>query len=76
MPDLTLDTTSTQYQQRLSELQTLKSELAPRIKLLRTLNDRGDDVRVRWLLQRDALLRNTIKMARGLADFLGLDAKG
>ncbi len=76
MSDLTLDTTSTQYQQRLSQLQTLSSELAPRIKLLRTLNDRGDDVKVRWLLQRDALLRNTIKMARGLADFLGLDAKG
>ena len=76
MSDLTLDTTSTQYQQRLSQLQTLSSELAPRIKLLRTLNDQGDDVKVRWLLQRDALLRNTIKMARGLADFLGLDAKG
>lgn len=76
MSDLTLDTTSTQYQQRLSDLQTLRSELAPRIKLLRTLNDRGDDVKVRWLLRRDALLRNTISMARGLVDFLGLDAEG
>lgn len=76
MPDLTLDTTSTPYQKRLSELRTIRSELAPRIKLLRTLNDRGDDVRVRWLLQRDALLRNTIVMARGLVDFLGLDAEG
>lgn len=76
MSDLTLDTTSTRYQQRLSDLQTLRRELAPRIKLLRTLNDRGDDVRVRWLLQRDALLRNTISMARGLVDFLGLDAEG
>ncbi len=76
MSDLTLNTTSTQYQQRLSELQTLRSELAPRIKLLRTLHDRGDDVRVRWLLQRDALLRRTIGMAQGLVDFLGLDAEG
>ena len=76
MSDLTLDTTSAQYQQRLRELQTLRSELAPRIKLLRTLHDRGDDVRVRWLLQRDALLRRTIGMAQGLVDFLGLDAEG
>lgn len=76
MADVTIDTTSAQYQQLLAGLQTLRAELGPRLRMLKVLRDRGEDEKVRRLLQRDPLLRRTIKMAQGLVDFLDLDADG
>ncbi len=76
MADITLDTTSAQYQQLLNGLATLRTEIGPRVKMLKMLRDRGEDDKIRRLLQRDPLLRRTIKMSQGLVDFLDLDADG
>lgn len=76
MPDLDLDTTTVGYQKLLTGLVSLKFELMPRLRLLKVLNNRQDKAKVQWLLQRDPLLRRTIKMAQGLTDFLDLEAEG
>ncbi len=66
MPDITIDTTSGQYQQLLAGLDTLRTTLAPRIKILLQLP--SDKQRV-WL-QRDPLLRRTILLAQQLGNLI------
>lgn len=64
MANITINTSSTQYQKLLTGLGALRTVLAPRIKVLRDL---PRDRQKTWL-QRDPLLRRTIIMARQLAD--------
>lgn len=69
MAELTIDTTSNQYQQLLNGLGTLRTLLGPRIKMLLKA-DR--DVQKAWL-QRDPLLRRTILLARKLSKLVDLE---
>jgi len=69
MANITIDTTSQQYQQLLNGLGTLRTVLAPRVKLLMKL---PEDKRL-LVLQRDPLLRRTLKMAQALRKVLDLE---
>ena len=64
MADIDIDTTGAQYRQLLSGLGTLRTVLAPRIKLLIKL---PRDKQNQWL-RRDPLLRRAILFARDLAE--------
>jgi hypothetical protein len=66
MADINIDTTSPQYVQLLNGLGTLRTVLAPRIQLLRQL---PRDKQKAWL-QRDPLLRRTIKLAQTLGEII------
>lgn len=62
MADMTIDTTSVQYQQLLNGLGTLRTVLAPRVRFLQRLSREQQ----RAWLQHDPLLRRTIIMSRTL----------
>ena len=66
MPATNIDTSSAQYNQLLSGLGTLRTLLAPRIKLLLTL----PRAKQRAWLQRDPLLRHTLKLAQALQELI------
>lgn len=70
MAEIDIDVTSVQYQQSLNGLALLRTTLAPRVKILAAL----PPAKQRAWLQRDPLLRRTIKMAQELQDVLGLEA--
>ncbi len=70
MPDIDIDTTDAQYQQLLSGLGTLRTVLAPRIRILHELWDQGERQKVRQWLQRDPLLRRTLLLAQKLRHLL------
>lgn len=69
MADITIDTSAPQYQQLLNGLGTLRTVLAPRVKLLLQL----PPAKQRAWLQRDPLLRRTIKMSQTLTELLELE---
>lgn len=69
MPTMNIDTTSQQYQNLLAGLGTLRTVLAPRIRLLQ----RANRERQKQWLQRDPLLRRTILMSQKLMNFLDLE---
>lgn len=73
MADITFNTNTAQYQKFLDRLEALKTTLAPQIQMLKICHDRGEDGKVRWLLQNDLLLRRVVKMMQELADFLDLE---
>lgn len=66
MADITIDTSSPQYVQLLDGIGTLRTVLAPRIKLLRQL---PREKRLQWL-QRDPLMRRMIIMAQSIANLI------
>ena len=67
--DINIDTTAGQYQQLLAALGTLRTVLAPRIRLLADLPREKQQA---WL-SRDPLLRRTIKLAQSLAELMELE---
>lgn len=69
MADITFNTDDAQYVQLLNGLGTLRTVLAPRIKLLLKM-DREKQIRV---LQRDPLLRRAILLARTLSAVVDLE---
>lgn len=69
MPDIVIDTSSNQYQQLLAGLGTLRTVLAPRIRILLLL---PRDKQLAWL-KRDALLRRAIRMAQNLSDIIDME---
>jgi len=71
MARIEIDTTDPQYQQLLNGLETLKTVLAPRIKLLLRLRKQERMGLVRQWLQRDPLMRETLRLARQLSKLMG-----
>ena len=66
MPTINIDTTSAQYTQLLAGLGTLRTVLAPRIKFLLGV----PRAKRRAWLQRDPLLRRTLKLAQTLQELI------
>lgn len=56
---LNIDTTSQKYQDYLTGLTNLRTEMLPRFKAFKQLSK----LRQRWWLQRDPLMRKLVKMA-------------
>lgn len=73
MADTIFNTDTPQYRKFLANFADIKETLAPRIEILKILNDRGDHVEVKWLIERDPLLYDMIKTTREFVDFLALE---
>ena len=74
MADINIDTSDPQYVQLLNGLGTLRTLLGPRVKMLIRLRNhdrRNGTELVRAWLQRDPLLRRTLKIAQSLDKFIG-----
>lgn len=69
MADITFNTDDPQYVELLNGLGTLRTVLAPRIKLLLKM----DLEKQKRVLARDPLLRRTILMARKLSPLVDLE---
>lgn len=67
MPDINIDTTNQQYQQKLSMLATIRSDVLGRIQIFKDLPKAQ---RREWL-ECDPLMKNTLRFCRSLVFHLG-----
>ena len=68
MANIDIDTTSGQYAQLSGGIDTLRTVMTPRLALFKKM---PLSVKKAWL-QRDPLLRKTLKLGRDLADYIEL----
>ncbi len=73
MANITLDTTTANYQQLLTAQGLILDEIRPRLKMVKLLVDRGEHIKARRLIDRDPLLKRELKKARTFMDFVGAD---
>ena len=73
MADITLDTTTAGYRKLLAAQADIATEIRPRLKVVKSLVDRGDHAKARRLIKRDPLLEGELRKARAFRDFVGDD---
>lgn len=79
MADLTLNTTSAQYQKLLTAQQAIAEEVRPRLRMVKLLmergerGERGERDKARRLIDRDLLLKRELRKAKAFRDFVGDD---
>ena len=66
MADTTIDTTSVQYGKLLTGIGTLRDVMTPRLKLLKKM----PYSKQKWCVQRDPLLKATLKLGLDLKEYL------
>ena len=73
MAVLTLDTTAAGYRKLLTAQVDIETEIRPRLKVVKSLVDRGDHAKARRLIDRDPLLKRELRKAKAYQDFVGDD---
>ncbi len=71
MANITLDTTTANYQQLLTAQGLIADAVRPRLRMVKLLIDRGEQVKARRLIDRDPLLKRELRKAKAFQDFVG-----
>lgn len=73
MANITLATTTANYQQLLTAQGLISDAIRPRLEMVKLLIDRGEHRKARRLIDRDPLLKRELRKARAFMDFVGDD---